>query len=357
MDQSKNNDEVSIKELYAKLKSWYKYFLSKWIVILSLGILGGVAGLIYSLTQKPTYTASLSFVLEDQQQGSAVLSGAMGLASQFGFDIGGTGGGIFAGANLMELFKSRSMVERTLLRPVSVNGKIISFAEMYIQIEHWRQGWQKRPNLSEVKFAPNANRQEFNRLQDSILGVIYEGISKSKLKVDQNDKKTDIITIEMQSGNEDFAKLFTESLAEEVSNFYVTTKSKKALTNLDILEKQSDSVRSALNSAISGVAVANDNTFALNPALNARRVPSARRQVDIQANTAILTELVKQTELAKVVLRKETPLIQVIDRPIYPLKKTKFGKLKGLLLGGVIGGILIIMILIIKRVLKRLNEA
>jgi hypothetical protein len=35
--------------------------------------------------------------------------------------------------------------------------------------------------------------------------------------------------------------------------------------------------------------------------------------------TAILTELVKQSELAKVTLRKET-LIQVIDRPL-PLKK------------------------------------
>jgi hypothetical protein len=56
------------------------------------------------------------------------------------------------------------------------------------------------------------------------------------------------------------------------------------------------------NGAITGVAVANDNTFGLNPALNVRRAPSARRQVDVQANTAILTELVKQSELAKVTL-------------------------------------------------------
>jgi hypothetical protein len=39
----------------------------------------------------------------------------------------------------------------------------------------------------------------------------------------------------------------------------------------------------------------------LNPALNVRRAPSARKQVDVQANTAILTELVKQSELAKVI--------------------------------------------------------
>ena len=57
-----------------------------------------------------------------------------------------------------------------------------------------------------------------------------------------------------------------------------------------ILQKQTDSIRGELNRAITGVAVANDNTFSLNPALNVRRTPSARRQVDVQANTAILTE-------------------------------------------------------------------
>ena len=119
-----------------------------------------------------------------------------------------------------------------------------------------------------------------------------------------------------------------------------------------ILEKQTDSIRRELNGAITGVAVANDNAFGLNPALNVRRTPSARRQVDVQANTAILTELVKQSELAKVTLRKDTPLIQVIDRPILPLKKEQFGKLKGIVLGGFLAGFLMVLGLIGRRVLK-----
>jgi uncharacterized protein involved in exopolysaccharide biosynthesis len=121
-----------------------------------------------------------------------------------------------------------------------------------------------------------------------------------------------------------------------------------------VLERQTDSIRRALNGAITGVAVANDNTFNLNPALNVLRVPSARRQVDVQANTAILTELVKQSELAKVTLRKETPLIQVIDSPILPLKKEKFGKAKGIALGGILAGFLTLLVLIMRRVLKQL---
>ena len=123
---------------------------------------------------------------------------------------------------------------------------------------------------------------------------------------------------------------------------------------MEILKRQTDSIRRELNSAITGVAVANDNTFMLNPALNVRHTPSARRQVDVQANTAILTELVKQTELAKVTLRKETPLIQVIDKPILPLPKERFGKAKGILLGGMLAGFLTILFLIVRRIFKEL---
>jgi hypothetical protein len=119
-----------------------------------------------------------------------------------------------------------------------------------------------------------------------------------------------------------------------------------------ILQKQTDSIRAELNGAITGVAVANDNTFMLNPALNVNRAPSAKRQVDVQANTAILTELVKQTELAKVTLRKETPLIQVIDRPILPLPKERFGKAKGLILGSVLGGFLTIFFMFFIKLFK-----
>lgn len=356
MDKENSKDEITLKELVVKMKEWYHFLFSKWLIILLAGLLGGVIGLIYSFTQKPIYTASLTFALEDQQQGG-VLSGAMGLASQFGFDIGGTGGGMFAGSNLIELFKSRRMVEQTLLKPVNIEGKVMSFAEMFIENSNWRDTWSKRADLKNLHFLPDGNRMEFNRLQDSLLGVIYESISKGSLSVEQKDKKADIITIDLESGNENFAKLFSEALAKEVSDFYVLTKSKKARLNLDILIKQSDSIRGELNGAITGVAVANDNTFNLNPALNVKRTPSARRQVDVQANTAILTELVKQTELAKVVLRKETPLIQIIDKPIFPLKKTKLGKLKGIVIGGVFGGVLILFVLIIRRVFKQLSNA
>jgi uncharacterized protein involved in exopolysaccharide biosynthesis len=53
--------------------------------------------------------------------------------------------------------------------------------------------------------------------------------------------------------------------------------------------------------------------------------------------------LVVQLELAKITLRKETPLIQLIDRPILPLSVEKFGKLISIIFGGFLAGFLTLL--------------
>lgn len=343
------NEEITLNELIEKVKEWYYFFLSKWKIIVLAGVIGGILGLGYSLMKKPVYTAALTFALEDDKSGGS--GGVLSLASQFGISLGGgSGGGIFEGSNLIELFKSRTMVEQTLMKPVFYNGDTISLAEMYIKNKEWRKFWNKKAKFAKIQFLPDTKRKYFTRVHDSILGNIYEDLSKNSLTVAQKDKKVSIITMEVSSNNELFSKYFCENLTRQVGLFYIATKSKKARTNMEILARQTDSIRGELNGAISGLASANDDVFNLNPALNVRRVPSARKQVDVQANTAILTELVKQTELAKVTVRRETPLIQVLDRPILPLKNNNMGKLTGIVFGFFLSEFLVVLGLILKKI-------
>lgn len=345
------NNRFTLKDAFAGFAGWWRDMLQKWIIIVVFGLAGGAIGLTLGFMSKPTYTANLSFVMEEGSDEG--LGGALSLASQFGFDLGSSGGGMFASANLLELFKSRNMIERTLLLPLAGDAKR-SLAEAFIDAEGWREAWAKKPQLQQVKFTPGSNREGFTRTQDSIMGAIYQVINKTRLAVSQKDKKTDIVNIEFKSPNEFFAKSFTEALVKEVSDFYIDTKTKKARANMEIVQQQTDSIRGVLNGSITDVAIAGDNTFALNPALTVKRTPGTRRQIDMQYNAAILTELVKQTELARVALRKETPLIQVIDKPIMPLKKDKLGKLTGLVIGGLLGGMLILGILTVRRTYRRM---
>lgn len=347
METTPQKDEITLKELLLKTGEWFRYLRSKWLIIGSISILGAALGFWYATTQKPTYTASLSFALEEEGAGA---SAAMGLASQLGLDISGaSSGGAFKGANVLEIFKSRLMIQKALLEPVANNSKK-SLAALYIDANEWREKWQKKIALKNIQFPVHAT--DLSRTQDSVLGVIYEKLIKQELTVGQKDKKNSVIFVELVTKSEEFSKNFTETLAVIVSNFYIETKSKKARNNLAILEHQRDSIRAALNSSLTGVAVSNDQVFGLNPALNVRRVPGIKKEVDVQANTAILTELVKQTELARINVRKETPLIQIIDKPILPLKQEKFGKAKGLVLGGSLAAFLMMGVLIGRKVLR-----
>jgi len=163
-----------------------------------------------------------------------------------------------------------------------------------------------------------------------------------------------IISLTVKTESELFSKLFCEQLLKETSDFYIETKSKKSRLNVDILQHQADSIRAELNGAITGVATASDNVYNLNPAYNVKKTPGTRRQVDVQANTAILTQLVAQLELSKVSLRKETPLVQLIDRPILPLEKDKVGRLKSLVLGGFLAGFLTVLYLVFGQLYRKM---
>jgi uncharacterized protein involved in exopolysaccharide biosynthesis len=349
------NDEISLKELIFKIREWYQFLLTKWKLIILVSALGGAIGLTYAFFQKPIYNAELTFVMEEEKSGGGGLSGALGLANSLGIDLGGGGaGGAFSGANLIALMKSRKIVEKTLLSPVVSKGKTISLAEYYIAFNELRSDWDKNLALKSIQFPVINDRSNFTLQQDSILNNIFSAIVANNLSVGQADKKISIISIRVNSIDEGFSKAFCESLAKVTSDYYVEIKSKKSRINVEILQKQADSIRTELNNAISGVAAANDDVYNLNPAFNVKKTPITRRQVDVQANTAILTQLVANLELSKVSLRKETPLIQVIDRPILPLDKDRVSKKKSLLLGGFLAGFLTVLYLVFTSLYKKM---
>jgi hypothetical protein len=344
-------DEISLKELIVKIKDWYHFLLSKWKTILIAGIIGGVLGLTYSIFKKPVYTAETTFVLEEGESGGG-LGQYAGLASMVGIDLGGSGGGIFKGDNILQLYKSRKMIQETLLAKDTFNGKQQLLIDRYIEFNNLREGWGEKPYLKDIQFN---NPQNFTRTQDSVIGNFAEKINKEILEVTKPDKKLSIISVKVKSEDELFAKAFANNIVNKVNSFYVKTKTKKSLENLSILQNQADSVRGVLNASIGGVAAAVDANPNLNPAFQTLRVGSQRKQVDVQASGAIYQEIVKNLEMAKITLRNEKPLIQVIDEPVFPLKIDKFGKAKGIVLGGIILGFLTVLFLVGKKIISQVT--
>jgi len=347
-----DKDEISLIDILKTIKSFLYFLINKIKIISIIGIIGGLIGLTIALKTKPTYKAVLTFAMDEDKGGVGAggggLGGALGLASSFGIDLGGGGGGAFAASNLAELMKSRLIVEKVLLKPIKINEQITTLAEFYIKINKLRDSWDKKSSLQKIFFLPELDRLKYTIQEDSLLKTFYlDLINKEKLNILQKDRKVSILTIEVINGNELFAKYFCENLARETSNFYIQTKSKKARINVDVLQKQVDSVKNNLFSAISGVAYEVDNVYNLNPAYVQKGTASKKKQVEVSSATVILTNLSVQLELAKISLRKETPLIQEIDHPVLPLEKEKLSKLKSIVIGGFLGGFLSILYLLI----------
>jgi len=319
-------------------------------------------GLAYAYYKKPVYVATTTFVLEEAGK-SGGLGQYAGIASMVGVDLGGMGGGgggIFDGDNILELYKSRTMIRKTLLTMVDQDGKKVLLLNRYIDYNGLRKRWEEKPELKNISFTADTDGVSapvFTRLQDSVLNVITTDINKENLSVLKPDQKLGIIKAEVKSPDEFFAKNFNEQIVKHVTDFYVQTKTKKSLINVSILQGKTDSVRRVMNGAIYSAAVVADATPNLNVTRQIQRtVPVQRSQFSVETNKAILSELVKNLELAKISLLKETPLIQVIDEPIFPLEKLRFGKLKGMVVGGFLGCFLAVLVLLGKRMIKEILE-
>lgn len=345
MDKKSSTKEepISINSLLKHINIGFVFLLGKWKSIFIAGLIGSMVGLSYGFIFKPIYTSECSFVLEENDGGSGLLGSLGGLAGMIGIDIGG-GGGLFQGENILYLYRSRSMLTQTLLTKIPNTNTLL--IDRYIVANNLREKWNKKAQLTGINF--NISPDKYTLNHDSIIGEIVKEINKKSLTVSKPDKKLSIIYVLVESTDEVFAKEFTDILVKNVNDFYVETKTKKAYTNLLILKHQADSVKRELNNAIYGVALANQSTPSINPLLQTLRVPSQRRQVDAQANQLIYGEIVKNLELAKISIRRETPLIQIIDNPIYPLKNNKLSKSILMILGFIILTVFFSVYLIIR---------
>lgn len=346
-----DDNEISFSDILLRIKTFFIIIKKKWHLIIITGFISATILLVTFWNEKPTYTAELSFAMEEEKAGSGGLGGALGLASSLGIDIGGGAGGAFATTNLTELMKSRLMIEKALLKSVQIGNQKTSLAQYYLDLNGIQKKWSTSFKNKNISFLPDDDVTNFSFEKDSIFKILYKDlISKEKLNIIQKDKKITITSVIVKNKDELFAKKFCENLASEVSNFYIQTKSKKAKINLEVLQKQVDSVKSELNSSLRNLANEIDYVYNLNPALNSKGVASKKRQIDVQTNSEILKNLIVQLELAKINLRKETPLIQIIDKPKLPLEHEEFGKLNAILFGFFIGVLFAISFYVIKTI-------
>lgn len=343
-----SDSQFTLKEVIQNLRDWLLFFISQWKILIAAGLVGMVLGALVSIFKKPVFHAETSFVLEEGDTGG--ISQMSGLASLVGVNLGSLGStsGLFQGDNIMELYKSDRMLGETLLSPFDQEKLLI---DRFVEFEKLDKKWASKVDISRMDFS--LERQQFTVAQDSVVQQVSKLIRERQLSVVKPDRKLSIIQVSISSKDEAFAKIFNETLVDKVNTFYLETKTKKTGENLRILQTQADSVRSILDESIAEYATATDRVPNVNPLLNSAQVESRKRQIDVQATAAVYQEIVKNLEIAKVNHRNNSPLIQIIDSPRFPLKRTEIRLVKGIVLGAIIVGLLTLFALYFRRLYQK----
>ncbi|MDA0313860.1 MAG: exopolysaccharide biosynthesis protein [Bacteroidetes bacterium] len=343
--------QFTLREVVKNLIYWVKFFRSKWKLLVLFLSIGAGLGAGFSQVKDPVFHAETSFVLEEE--GMSGIGQMSGIANLLGVNLGGIGtNGLFQGDNIMELYRSDRMLEETLLSPFENDGLLI---ERFIESEDLEEKWASTIDLSALSFS--ASRENQGVKQDSVIKEISKIIREKQLVVVKPDRKLSIIQVTVSSKDEAFAKLFNETLVSKVNTFYLETKTKKTGENLRILQIQADSVRVILDQSMGTLAVEQDRIPNANPLLSAATVNSRRKQIDVQSSASVYMEIVKNLEMAKISHRINTPLIQLIDSPKLPLKRTEIRLMKGMVYGAFfLGGLALSLLYLRKLYQKHLQE-
>jgi len=307
MNQPKWNQDASVADIASALQIFWKKIKPRVLFIallaLAMALLGWIAGSVWASKKHKA-----EYIIAAEEQGA---SGWESLLAQFGLDVGSSNpGGIFEGESLVRLFRVRTLIERALMQPSGDSNQCIA------DILFGDLPESQEPEFKALKFSDSMSDKA---LRDTALYLLSQYVNKEVLTVNRPDKKQSFITVACEHSNPDIAMKLSASMIETVTNFYIETLTKKARNNLNILRLESDSVQRMLNTNLMRTATQAD--FNINPLMQKARVSYNRAMVDLQISISLYEELTKNLKLAEIGLRKETPLIQIIESPHYPLDK------------------------------------
>jgi hypothetical protein len=311
----------SLNDMSVYMRSFFNYLLRKWVGILLFLFLGTGIGVFYYFNQKPKYTAVTTFILEEKSSSN----GLAGLASQFGFNVGSLSGGgsIFSGDNILEILKSKKVVQKVLLDKVggTLANNNQTLIDYYLDFTGAHKKWMKSQRLAGINFSVSAG--QFDAVHDSVLNSTYEHIVKKSLLAERLSKQGTIIKVQVTEADPLFARMMSERLVEEAGKLYLDIRTGAALANIQQLQNRSDSLLYLLNRK--SYTAAASQPLDVNPGIKTAAVPLEIASRDKTVLATLYAEITKNLEASKLILSQQTPVIQQLDTPPLLLNDEKKG--------------------------------
>ena len=338
-------------------------------IVLMVVCVGAALGLAYSIFKPVRYNAEITFSVEDSKSiGGGLLSS---LGGSIGMDIGsltGSGNGVLSGDNVLSLLKSKSMMAECLKSPypvtnnngVTTTNNIVSkdsnkqaavtnytIADRYADVYGLREKWAGNEKIGRAIYFGQPDQNV--RLQDSLLKLIIKRIEEKELSVVKPDKKLSFFNIAINTKDELMSLLITQRIIKIATDFYVDAKVGRLKSNIDRLEKRTDSISNLLNQQTYSATEDARLLLNVNPADINAPVYSEISQRDKMVLTTIYAELMKNLEVSKAALIQETPTVQIVDQTGFPLERIETKWYEGILLGALLSLLAITSLLLFRQ--------
>lgn len=336
MEENKNevldDKEITLRELILKLNEFYQEVKKSWKLVSLVSIFFMVYFLYDAFNTPANYSANLTFMLNEDDQGGAKVGG---LAASFG--LGGGSGG-YNLQKIHALLKTRTIIQKALFEKANINNNHDYFINHLIHEYDFHDNWKKNDALRGFLFQ-NAEIDSFSRVENRALKSIHNKIINENdgLLNTSIDNDTGIMTIRIISTNEETSIKFSEVLFNILGEYYTSNVIEKQLFNFEMTKQRSDSLKLVLDNLQLRLLRFKDTQR--NLILKQSQANELKLQREIQAISGVYTESRKNQEIANFALQSKTPFIQPIDLPIPPLSPDKslmtyvFSLIQGVVLG------------------------
>jgi hypothetical protein len=333
------DDEITLKELIEKLLEFWRELWAKkwWIIALTIPVMAYFG---YKAKKaEVTYTAQLTYLLNDGSGGGGALGGILG---SFGLGKGGK-------VNLdriVELSRSRNIIQKVLFTEVPLDtfqGKKDLIANHLITLYQLDKEWtNKKKDWTGFKFK-SSDISTFKGDDLAALKMLYGKVVggknvKNPIFSNGFNEDTGILTITSTTVDEELSIIFANLVYTELKQYYTESSTKGNQNTFEFVEAKTDSIFALLRSKEFQLSRFNDSYRNLTDPnlLTQKRL----LETEILKLKTMYAEATKNRELADFSLASGTPDISIIDEPLPPLEPNAMSLLIELIKGGLLGCLL-----------------
>ena len=352
------DDDITLKDVILIIKDFFRELLLRKKFLFVIAFLFAIYFGYKAFISKPTYTATLTFMVNRNDGGGIGSVGA--ILGRFGFGSKADGNK----DKIIQLNKSRRIIEKAVFKKVKIHGNEDYLANHIINyldsLNRWAYiPWYKRPfskpgALKGFHFASD-NIAMFNDTANNALKNIYFFLAGSKesgpgIMTNGYDEDSGILHISVTTHDPVLSIEITNSVFDNLSEFYIQKSVEKQKATYDIVKMKTDSILNLLKKKEVELAAFEDRSHGLFSSKS--KLKELRLKRDVQKLSLMYGESIKNLEIADFAVKNKTPFVQPIDRPLYPLTAEKRSTIKSFIIGAVLGLFLGMIFVILRKIYR-----